>query len=90
MPTNDNYGGPAARGVPGGPARSAPADQASVAAQLQGVDDALEQLAGLPVDAQVAVFTTLHQQLTAALDVTAAGPPDQLPGHRPGSVHPSR
>lgn len=90
MPTDDNYGGPAAMGVPGGPARSTPADHTSVVAQLQEVDDALEQLAGIPVDAQVAVFTTLHRQLTAALDVTAAGPPDQPPGHRAGSVRPGR
>lgn len=90
MSTDDDQGGSTVRGVPGHPARSTPADQGSVAARLQDVDDALEQLAGLPVDAQVAVFTTLHQQLTAALAVTPGGPPDEPPGHRPGSARPSR
>ena len=61
-------------------------EQPAIVEQLQGVDDALASLADLPLDAQVAVFTDLHQRLTAALDVaaTAAQPVDDPPRYRPG------
>lgn len=75
---------PTPAGAPGVP--SPGAQQDSVSRQLQGVDDALGDLADLPVAEQVAVFADLHQQLTAALAVTAAaaGPADAAPQHRPG------
>jgi hypothetical protein len=93
MPSGDQQGRPVVGGLPGRPAPSGAApDAASAAAQLHDVDDALERVAALPVDAQVAVFTDLHQRLTAALAVTgaAAGPSDEPPGSRSGPSRPSR
>lgn len=95
---NQVAGGPErVAGVPGqasGVPDQAPGipDQASVTARLQDVDDALVHLADLPVDAQVAVFTDLHQRLTAALAVTATatGSADEQSARRPGPAHPSR
>lgn len=65
---------------------TAGSQQEAVTEQLRGVDDALRDVAGLPVAEQVAVFTDLHQQLTAALAVTVAagGPADEIQQHRPG------
>ena len=83
MPAYDQH----SAAVPGG-RPSTTVDPVAVD-QLHGVDAALAQLPHLPVDAQVAVFTDLHQQLTAALAVTAAGA-DDPPGQRPGSVHRNR
>lgn len=93
MPADDQDRPAATVEIASGAAPSTAADHASVAAQLRGVDDALERLGELPVDARVAVFTDLHQQLTAALAVTAtaAGPVDEdPPRQRPGSAHRSR
>jgi hypothetical protein len=74
MPAYHQEAAPPA-GAPAGGAVPADAAQVTVAQRLQAVDDAIAGLADLPVDAQVAVFTDLHQQLTAALDVTAAAAP---------------
>lgn len=55
--------------------------------ELQEVDAALAGLIDLPVGAQVAVFTDLHQRLTAALAVTAtAGAADESPRARTDDV----
>jgi hypothetical protein len=92
MPADDHHGRPAVRGLPGGPGPSLTAGPASVTDQLQDVDDALTQLADLPVDAQVAGYADLHQRLTAALAVTAtaAGSTEEPSGHRSGPGRPSR
>lgn len=83
---------PPADRIAGGPSSSLTADQASVEARLQAVDEALARLPQLPVAAQVAVFADLHQQLTDALAITATtvGPADDLPRQRPGSGQRSR
>ncbi len=88
----DQDWGPPTGATAGGSAPSTTADPASVAAQLQGVDDALARLPELPVEGQVAVYTDLHQRLTAALAVTAtaAGPAEDPPRHHPGSAQRSR
>lgn len=62
---------------------AASAAHASVVQQLGEVDAALADLAKLPVDARVAVFTDLHRQLTAALAITATTAPEDSPGRHP-------
>ena len=86
MPANDQDGSRTGGAPAGGPAVVPGTEQAAVAAQLREIDGALTGLAQLPVDAQVAVFTDLHRQLTEALAVTATatGPADERPPHRPG------
>lgn len=86
MPADDQQMSATTGPVPGGSPHANAGDPSPVDGQLKDVDDALGHLAELPIAAQVAVFTDLHQRLTAALAVTAsaAGVSDEPPQHRPG------
>jgi hypothetical protein len=84
----NDHDDPATGGAPAGvlprPGAVVPrTEHPGAAGQLQDIDDALAGLPALPIDAQVAVFTELHQRLTAALAVTAtaAGSTDDQPRH---------
>lgn len=92
MSANDQDGGSVTAAHDGVPAISVPGGEpVPVVRALQEVDAALAGLIELPVGAQVAVFTDLHQRLTAALAVTAtAGAADESARPRFDNAHDDR